>query len=163
VCLSLDLLLALSFCLAVAVALEYSRPATLAMDGAIVGGSETVSLEPDAWLNRPFPLLDHINIGDRIRRGNWIVFLYHRDCQKCNAALGHYRQLAADLQGQEDAPRVALIEVPVKENAGAREEERAPCIQGWLNPGKRWLVRTPIALVIGEGYVLSKLDGVPSN
>ena len=109
-------------------------------------------LEPSQWIGSTLPILEQIDIADQLRRGRWLVLLYHHDCPDCQALFPRYRRLAADLKENGSLLRVALIEIsPYGDEqllAGAL------CATGRLSDAKRWLVRTPVALGLVEGRVV---------
>ena len=69
-------------------------------------------LDPETWIGRALPILEHIDIAEQIQEGTWLVLFYHHDCPDCRRALPQYAQMARDLAGNEDSLRIALIEVP---------------------------------------------------
>ena len=62
-------------------------PPTLSDTGVFIGDSKIVVLEPEMWIGKRFPLLDYIDIGGKLKDGNWLVLLYHYDCPKCREAI----------------------------------------------------------------------------
>lgn len=135
------------------------RPVVLA-DGAgdLIGEGEFVILEPETWMGRPFPLASHIDIGQRLMSGRWLVVLYHHDCSSCRKALPRYRRLAAATHGDPQAARVALIELPPY--AAYADEGRPPdgadshYEQGRLTDAKEWFVQTPTVIHLDTGDVI---------
>jgi len=56
-------------------------------------------LEPGEWVGKKLPILEQIDIGERLRAGNWLVLLYHYDCPGCAEAIPMYEQMARNLAG----------------------------------------------------------------
>ncbi|MCH8193230.1 MAG: hypothetical protein IIA65_04335 [Planctomycetes bacterium] len=108
-------------------------------------------LEPSQWIGGTLPILEQIDIADRLRRGRWLVLLYHHDCLDCKAILPQYRRLAADMKENGTLLRVALIEI--SPYGDEQPLVGAVCATGRLSDAKRWLVRTPVALGLVEGRV----------
>ena len=70
-----------------AYAMASYSPATLSEAGEVMGNGKIVVLEPEKWIGKHFPLLDYIDIGDKLKKGKWVVLLYHHDCAKCQKAI----------------------------------------------------------------------------
>jgi len=108
-------------------------------------------LEPETWIGKELPILEHIDIGDKIKKGMWLVVLYHHDCPDCQAAIPQYEPIARDLAGNEDVLQIALIEVPPYDTVPRRNN--SPCILGKLNNTKERFVTTPAAALLRNGSV----------
>ncbi|RKY10570.1 MAG: hypothetical protein DRP56_00630 [Planctomycetota bacterium] len=112
-------------------------------------------LEPETWIGKELPILEHIDIGDQLKTGNWLVMLYHHDCPDCQAAIPKLEQTARDLQGNEDFLRVALIAVPPFGLGNANiVSPSSPCILGKLGTSKEWFVTTPTMVLTQNNNVL---------
>ncbi len=110
-------------------------------------------LEPETWVGQELPILPHIDIAERLGKGQWLAVLYHHDCPDCAAAIPLYEQMARDLAGNEDFLRVALIEVPPY-GAGPVSGD-SPCALGRLDESKEWFVTTPAVALLADGRVTS--------
>jgi hypothetical protein len=111
-------------------------------------------LEPDTWSGKPFWLADHIDIGDRLKQGEWLVVLYHHDCSVCARAIRDLEQRARG--GQRG--QVALIEVPPLQ--AQPDLPRAGFVYGRLDSdGPQWFVTTPVMIHLTEG-VVTRTGGV---
>ena len=136
-------------------------PGTLADSGDILGQSEFVVLEPETWVGKRLPLLEHVDIGDQLAQGEWIVLLYHHDCPSCGEVITRYVQPA------RDRPRVALVEVPKHGRAPEQVELDASCCSvGRLSQTREWFVTTPVELLLEGGVVkrvVSSRDLVPND
>lgn len=107
-------------------------------------------LKPETWVGKRLPILDHIDIADQLRTGNWLVLLYHHDCPDCIETISKFEQIAAEIEGNEDFLQIAFIEVPPY--GGAIETN---CVYGKLSDIKEWFVTTPATVLLTHGKVLS--------
>jgi len=110
-------------------------------------------LEPKTWLGKELPILDHIDIAESLKKGTWLVLLYHYDCPDCAWAIPMYEQMARELEGNEDFLRIALIAVPPYGHAPV--SENSPCTLGRLAETKEWFVTTPAVALLTDGKVKS--------
>ena len=108
-------------------------------------------LEPETWVGKPLPVLEHIDIADKIKTGNWLLLLYHHDCPDCQKAIVEYQQMTRDLKGNEGLLQIALIEVPPYGHAPINGNTN--CTLGKLDNSKEWFVTTPIIIVLHESKV----------
>jgi len=108
-------------------------------------------LEPETWVGQELPILAHIDIGDQLKEGNWLVMLYHYDCPDCAKAIPEYEQMARDMEGNEDFLRIALVEVPPYGQSSVGED--SPCVLGKLDKSKEWFVTTPVSVFSSHGSV----------
>jgi hypothetical protein len=129
------------------------RPATLSADsGKVVGHGKTVLLEPERWLGRRFPLLRHIDIGERLCEGNWIVVLYHHDCPECGRVVPTFAGFAAKLARTEEGPRVALVEIPPY-GEPPDDSLLSGVLFARLSDAHDWFCVTPQVLSLAQGKV----------
>jgi len=75
--------LAAVFC--VGLVLVAVSTAVLALNPAGATASYEV-LEPQTWVGKELPILDYMDIGDKLSNGNWLVLFYHHDCPDCAEA-----------------------------------------------------------------------------
>ncbi len=131
-------------------------PAVLTAEGAILGDSRAVVLEPEGWVEKRLPLLDHISIGRELESGTWIILLYHRRCAACQRVIPTYERLAAETARRRHAARIALIEVPQKGDPRPESiSTTSLCRRGRLSGDREWLVQTPLVLEMDDGCVTS--------
>jgi len=109
-------------------------------------------LEPETWVGKKLPVLEHIDIGEQLEKGNWLLLFYHYDCPDCAEAIVNYEQIARDLAGNEDFLQIALIEVPPY---GQLVSQTSPCTLGQLPGTKDWFVTTPAIVLLTNGIVKS--------
>ncbi|NIU14382.1 MAG: hypothetical protein GWN76_10340 [candidate division Zixibacteria bacterium] len=110
-------------------------------------------LEPETWVGKKLPILGHIDIAYSLKKGNWLVLLYHHDCPDCAAAIPKYEKMARDFAGNEDFLQIALIEVPPY--AQVQASRNSPCVLGRLAAVKQWFVTTPAVALLTDGQVIS--------
>ena len=108
-------------------------------------------LEPKTWIGRELPILEHIDIAEQIKTGNWLLLFYHHDCPDCQKAIPQYEQMARDLTGNEDLLRIALIEVPPYGQSCIVPD--AVCPLGRLADAKEWFITTPAATLLRHADV----------
>ena len=63
---------------------------TLSDAGEIIGNGKIVVLEPQKWVGKRFPLLGHIDVGNKLTSGLWLVLLHRHDCSACREAASQY-------------------------------------------------------------------------
>jgi len=122
---------------------------------AVVTSSYEV-LAPETWIGKELPILKHIDIGDTLKTGTWLLLFYHHDCPDCQRAIPQYEQMARDLKGNEDFLRIALIEVPPYGQAPVRQD--SPCTLGRLGDVKQWFVTTPAVVLLMEAKVKAEWE-----
>ncbi|MHC4647895.1 MAG: hypothetical protein ACYTBJ_20725, partial [Planctomycetota bacterium] len=110
-------------------------------------------LEPESWPGKELPILEHIDIAESLRTGNWLVLLYHYDCPDCAIAIPKYEQMARGLAANEDFLRIAFIEVPPYGPGAVRPN--SPCTLGRLDESKEWFVTSPAVALMTNARVTS--------
>jgi len=108
-------------------------------------------LEPETWVGKELPILEHIDIAKELQKGTWLILLYHYDCPGCGQAIPMYEQMARDLAGSEDFLRIALIAVPPYGQGPVSED--SSCTLGRLAETKEWFVTTPAVVLLKNGQV----------
>ncbi|MFP3937907.1 MAG: MauE/DoxX family redox-associated membrane protein [Phycisphaerae bacterium] len=151
-----------------AAAIAGYEPARLEDTGEIVSAKngndgndrEVVVLQPHDWLGKTFPLLKHIDVGDKLRSGQWEVILYHYTCPTCREEIERIEQLAQMRGGWSEAGGVAVVSIPPHAPAG---EEIVPddtaCLRGKLSDEHDWFVSTPVMLTLTDGVVTEVRGG----
>jgi len=133
--------------------LALNRPAELRADSMLADGDGFVILEPEHWKGQPLPIADHLNIGEELTAGEWVLLLYHHDCPKCQEAVPQYQELAERLAHDGSATHVALVETPPYASA----EIHGPPLEGLagrLSDQREWFVRTPVEIRLNDGIVV---------
>ncbi len=106
-------------------------------------------------VSEEWPMLKHIDIADSLRSKIVVVLFYHNDCPDCQEAISLYDRTSRQLAGNEDAVRIAFIEVPPY---GPDQDSLIPhetlCLTGRLDSTKQWYITTPLVVVILDGYVV---------
>jgi hypothetical protein len=114
-------------------------------------------LEPETWIGKPLPILNHIDIGEQLNAGAWLIVLYHYDCPACLEALPRIEQMVRDLKGNEEFLQVALIEVPPYGRGPISED--LPCVLGRMDVSKEWFVITPAVVLTSRCVVRAAWEG----
>jgi hypothetical protein len=142
---------AMTACLALVI-LGVTTPILALNEPARVTSSYEV-LEPETWVGKELPILENIDIAETLRKGTWLVLLYHYDCPNCGWAIPMYEQMARELAGNEDFLRIALIAVPPYGRGPV--SMNCPCTLGKLDESKEWFVTTPATALMTDGQVKS--------
>ncbi len=128
---------------------------TLTDLGELLPDGKTILLKPESWVGKRFPLLEHIDIGDQLVEGEWLVLLYHHDCPKCREAIPRYEALGRDSDPSRSKMKVALDEAPPHAVSGTGPADHiGTCFRGRLRSVRNWFVETPVAVRVGDGVVL---------
>ncbi|MCP4609681.1 MAG: hypothetical protein GY845_13300 [Planctomycetes bacterium] len=125
----------------------------LALNKPATATSTYEVLEPETWVGKELPILEHIDIAESLRKGTWLVLLYHYDCPDCAWAIPMYEKIARDLEGHEDVLRIAMIAVPPYGQGPV--SVKCPCTLGRLPETKEWFITTPAVALLKEGQVTS--------
>jgi hypothetical protein len=115
-------------------------------------------LEPETWLGQELPIMEYIDIREKLKKGNWLILLYHYDCPDCQKAIVQYEQMASDIKGNEDFLQIALIEIPPYGHGPS--SENTPCTIGKLAAVKEWFATTPSVVLLTHGKVTSAWEAV---
>jgi len=119
-------------------------------------------VRPQQWLteqstlDEQWPLLKHIDIADKLRNSIAVVVLIQYQCEQCHEVIPHYEQLCDQLAGNEDSLRIAFVEIPPY--APANESlipAQTACLTGKLDTSKKWYIKTPLAVLIENGKLIS--------
>jgi hypothetical protein len=133
-----------------ALAISTYNPTTLSDAGSILGDGKIVVLEPEKWIGKRFPLLDHIETSENLKDGKWLVLLYHHDCPRCQEAIRDLARITRDV----GLHKVALVESPPYGNG--KEELGFPgitVIHRRLADNREWFVVSPVGLLLDKGVV----------
>jgi hypothetical protein len=113
---------------------------------------ELAEIEPALWLERQLPLLEDIDIGDRLKKDRWMVIFYKDGCPACEERIPDLLRMPADVD------RIALIEVPSSREGGQivspRQRNRNSIIYGRLKNGKTWVIETPLVVNLRDSIVV---------
>ena len=123
---------------------------TLSEAGEVIGDGKIVVLKPETWSGKRFPLLSHIDIGDKLANGLWLVLLHRHDCSACREAASQYKSLARDFSTQSSCPTIALVECPPYDPNAKTD---GPMVSGHVDNGHEWKLSGPTSVLIDEGQV----------
>jgi len=131
---------------------------TLSDAGSVFGDGRTVVLEPEKWVGKRFPLLAYIDIGERLKKGSWLIVLYHSDCPVCAQLI---ENLPREVARKNDDRRVALIELPpYGQTADEGALSEAGVVVGRLTNALDWFVTTPAQAHLENGRVIKATVGM---
>ena len=125
---------------------------TISDAGEIIGDGKIVVLKPETWVGKRFPLLGHIDIGDKLANGLWIVLLHRHNCSACREAAAEYELLAKDFSTKSSCPKIALIECPPY---APNAKEDGSMVIGRMDEGHEWQLSGPTSVLIDAGQVRS--------
>jgi thiol-disulfide isomerase/thioredoxin len=111
------------------------------------------------WGNQQrWSLLDYIDIKEQLQNGEWVVLMYHNDCPDCREAIPLYEKMYKDLTGNN--VNMAFIEMPPYGDDNLQLVKPGGEVpHGVLNDIKKWLVETPVVVVLRDGKVLKAWQG----
>ena len=108
-------------------------------------------LEPETWAGKRLPIMEHIDIGEQLEKGRWIIFLYRHNCPVCLAIYGKFEQMAHNLANRGDCQKkVALVEVPPYGLIAGNTERSF--ISGKLSNDRKWFVDSCLIL-LSDGII----------
>ncbi|MFA5292031.1 MAG: MauE/DoxX family redox-associated membrane protein [Phycisphaerae bacterium] len=120
-------------------------------------------LEVKQWTNQEvWPLLKYVDISDRLQSGEWVVLMYHNDCPTCREAMPGYEKMYKDLKGNN--VDMAFIEMPPYEEGDLQLVPPDSHVnRGRLSDAKKWLVETPVVVILRDGLPLKAWQGYAPN
>lgn len=145
---------------AIAVVLGATTP-ILALNAPAKATAKYEVLEPETWVGKELPILEHIDIADQLRTGNWLVVLVHHDCPHCRREVPMIERMIRKQGGSDGFPTLALIEL-------APYSARSPwygtsSANGRLANCKVWLVETPVAVLLEATKVKAEWAAIGSE
>ena len=139
--------------------LVVTSPDILSATGIIDAPNGIVAIDPEAWSDQRFPLLPYIEIDARLDVGDWIVLLFHHECERCRERLQHYRQNTWRLLESKSQARVAIVEVPPFEAGGTYNFSNDGLVNGRLTNRFEWFAELPIEIRLEDGIVQGAVKG----
>lgn len=121
-------------------------------------------IDVKSWASQQrFALLDYIDMKEQLQSGEWVLLMYHNDCPDCREKMPEYEEMYKDLKGNNI--NMAFIEMP---SYGGGEEVTlmkpgSEVPHGVLNNTKKWLVETPVVVVLRDGIVIKAWQGTAPN
>ena len=89
-----------------AIAMGNGHFAKLSLTGDFIGSSDIVPLEPYTWVGNKFAVAKHIDIGDKLTNGVWIVLFFKHGCGSCKEAVTQYQKLGKAFTRKPGAHRL---------------------------------------------------------
>lgn len=109
-------------------------------------------LDPHQWINARLPLLDSIDIGDRLARGEWLVVFHRPGCESCKQLVEQISDLQSMSKLASNTP-IALISAGESTLAESNVHASATLVAGEFSAsGNSWLP-TPLIVRIRDGLV----------
>jgi hypothetical protein len=110
-----------------------------------------IVVQPERIVSRTFGLAPYIDIGEGLKRGRWLVILYHANCRACESLLGRMADLEPRLL---EAGGVAYVSVPPH---GVGQEKihlgHLQGVRGCLGEAPEWFIQTPLLVVVEDDLV----------
>jgi len=132
--------------------LAFNEPAKVTSSYEVLG--------PETWIGQPLPVLKHIDIGEKLAKGKWLLIFYRHDCQACKEEFQKYEQSARELARIPTGPHVAFVEIPPYGGPGKNFlSSKTLCPVGRLSDAKKWFVQTPQIITIDDGRVVKVRQG----
>jgi hypothetical protein len=127
---------------------------SVAADGRVAGSTRVAVFLPSQWIGKKLPLLDQIDIGHQLEKGNWIAILYRSDCEKCRNEIRRIVSAARENKNQKGQPRIAFVAVTPTDGPEALElADPSVGLWGSLTGQVEWLVETPTVLNLRDGFL----------
>jgi hypothetical protein len=105
-------------------------------------------LEPEIWVGKELPILEYIDIGEKLKKGNWLVLFYHYDCPDCLEAIQKYEKIFRKIDINNIALGFAIIAIPPY--GEGQVIAGSPCVLGRLLDVKEWFVTTPAMVLLKD-------------
>ena len=107
--------------------------------------SNTVQLEPAAWIGKEFPIRNYVVDGQGLMTGEWTILLSSPGCSECERVKRNLRKNA----GEEVL--VAILQISGKKLREAPIDTAIPVFT--VDNGISWMVETPVVLGLDDGVV----------
>ena len=128
----------------------------------VVAG-DSVLLKPGEWVGRDFPLIPHIDVGDQLAEGHWVVVLYRYDCGHCVRSMSGYVRQSRELAASAQGGKVALIQIPpqgpVPMPGDVLSDPSFQIVLGGLRDDVGWFGLVPVELRLDSGVVVEVAEG----
>ncbi|MDR2406773.1 MAG: DoxX family protein [Bacteroidales bacterium] len=135
---------------------------TLTEKSHLSENEKSITLEPNNWFGKRFPLLAYIEFDDNdfkqedLKTGEWTILLYHNDCLKCQEILAKLE----NRHNNENLEKLVVLEVSRKEvHQKYINTEQIHVKKGSLQRDREWFVQTPVWIVLKNELVV----GVHAN
>jgi len=137
--------------------MAYARSGNVKDDGSITTGNFVI-IEPEKWVGKLCPILSHIDIGERLKAGNWFVILFSHSCTHCIEAMPKYLQIAHNISAQGADVKIALIQIPpVGKVDSLQHPLPRSIVTGQLESSRDWFAETPVEMQLENGKVVQAI------
>jgi hypothetical protein len=139
--------------------LRAARATALAVEDSSGGVGSLSVLQPKSWIGQPFTLARHIELGDQLNHGRWILLLVHHDCDHCLAAIPRYLAMAGHARAVT-AAQLAIVEMPpYGEQPLIATSQSSQVLLGRLDAQRDWFAVMPLAILLEDGIVRAAAEG----
>ncbi len=119
-----------------------------------IGG---VFAAPIDWIGKRLPLLDEIDVREKLATRPWVVVFHRQGCDACEGVIEQYKAAASRVRDAAGRSALALVLVP-EDGISIRPQRtvgRDDVLRGRLAESASWKVRTPLVLVLNDGRVVA--------
>jgi hypothetical protein len=114
-----------------------------------------VLVEPERMLDGPFALGEHIDIGDRLASGRWLVVLYRPDCPTCQSLLEELTAIQLEWNERAQIAWVCVGTAPSPKQSLDLTETHTKWLRGTISEQFNWFVTVPLLIALDENQVLA--------
>jgi hypothetical protein len=131
------------------------RVVALENPGDSLAPGAVVVVDPADWQGRVLPVLEHLDIADRLRVGEWHIVFYRPGCPRCVELLRTLDQ-GASLGGRvvNRGARLALVQVsPAAPGDDIDPSLSAGAVCGHLSERYDWIMPMPVVVALSDSVV----------
>jgi len=130
--------------------LKQQSHATLGTEFTGADGKVTIMLEPEMWVDKRFPLWDHVDDQARsmLEKGKWNIVIARTQCEDC-------KRLIEKLGTQTTVPLAILYLDDGTTDIGYSEPQDRAAVKGSLKIEPHWVILTPYLVQCQDGICLS--------
>jgi hypothetical protein len=143
-------------------AVTVNQRASADMPGIGVRVGDFVLVEPERMLDGPFALGEHIDIGDRLATGRWLVVLYRLDCPTCQSLFEELTGIGSELKHRVQMAWICVGTPQRPDHSLVLAEPSLEWVSGAMSQRFDWFVSVPLFVVLDENRVVaasSALEG----
>lgn len=125
---------------------------TLKAGWTMAADRSTRTIDPHQWISVRLPLLDSIDIGNRLAKGEWLVVLHRPGCGDCEELIEQIDDLQSK-EKPESNTQIAIISMGESTLAEPKVHASVTLVLGALSvSGESW-IPTPLIAQIRDGLV----------
>ena len=111
-------------------------------------------LEPETWVGKELPILEYIDIAEMLKKGTWLVLLYHYDCPDCKSTLDLLFATLLRLPASQKYFVKKFIAVSLPPHGVITFGSSCIFKHTELNISKKVIVESPLVILSNEGIVV---------